>query len=358
MVKKKNSKEIRLCLDPRDLNRSVMREHYHIKTREEILAELGSPQFFSELDLRHAYWQIPLTDDSKLLTTFSTHRGRYCFNVAPFGMNSISEVCQKIVEQTITEGLPGVLAYQDNIFVVGNSLTQHDHRLHQTLEKCRQAGITLNFDKCSFRQTSIMFIGEKISAKGIEADPDKVREIRDWKPPHDVQSLQSFFGMLNFVGKFIPNMATRTSAMRSLLRKGSIWLWDENHEVEFLDMKQALTTHPVLAYYDPSKQHKISSDASKDGIGSVLLQMESDGWHPIHYGARSFSKTERSYAPIEREALGMLLGAIKFHQYVFGKSLRKFDIFLDDFLSSNWQTLIADNSPSSYPKPSGLLKKK
>ena len=198
-------------------------------------------------------------------------------------------------------------------------MTQHDHRL-QTLEKCRQAGITLNFDKCSFRQTSIMFIGEKISANGIEADPDKVREIRDWEPPHDVQSLQSFFGMLNFVGKFIPNMATRTSAMRSLLRKGSIWLWDENHEVEFLDMKRALTTHPVLAYYDPSKQHKISSDASKDGIGSVLLQMESDGWHPIHYGARSFSKTERSYAPIEREALGMLFGAIKFHQYVFGKS--------------------------------------
>ena len=182
-----------------DLNRSVMREHYHIKTREEILAELGSPQFFSELDLRHAYWQIPLAEESKLLTTFSTHRGRYCFNVAPFGMNSISEVCQKRVEQTITEGLTGVLAYQDNIFVVGNSLAQHDHRLHHTLDKCRQAGITLNFDKCSFRKTSIMSIGEKISEKGIEADPDKIREIRDWETPHDVQSLQSFFGMLNFV---------------------------------------------------------------------------------------------------------------------------------------------------------------
>ena len=207
-------------------------------------------------------------------------------------MNSISEVCQKRVEQNITEGLQGVLAYQDNIFVVAHSLEQHDHRLLKTLHKCQEAGVTLNFDKCSFRKTSIMFIGEKISAKGIEADPDKIREIQNWETPHDVQSLQSFFGMLNFVGKFIPNMATRTSAMRSLLRKGSIWLWDENHQVEFLEMKQALTTHPVLAYYDPSKQHKISSDASKDGIGSVLLQMEQDGWHPGHYGARSFSNTE------------------------------------------------------------------
>ena len=96
VAKKKNSKEIRLCLDHRDLKRSVMREHYHIKTREEILAELDSPQFFSELDLRHAYWQIPLTDDSKLLTTFSTHRGRYCFNVAPFGMNRVRSVKREL----------------------------------------------------------------------------------------------------------------------------------------------------------------------------------------------------------------------------------------------------------------------
>ena len=91
-------------------------------------------------------------------------------------------------------------------------------------------------------------------------------------------------------------------------------------EKEFVSMRKVLTTYPVLTYYDPAKQHKVSSDASKEGIGSVLLQKENDGWHPVDYGARTLTKTEQSYAPIEREALGMLFGATKFHQYVFGKS--------------------------------------
>ena len=320
VVKKKGSEEIRLCLDPRDLNKSIMREHYPMKTREQILAELGSPKYFTELDLRHAYWQIPLDEESKLLTTFGTSKGRYSFNVAPFGLNSISEACQRRVEQHITEGLQGAFPYQDNIIIVGKSIQDHDTQVEKVFEKLSSAKVTLNYDKCKFRQTSIKFLGEKLSDKGIEPDPDKIGTIQKWDKPRDEQTLKSFFGMLNFVGRFIPNLASRTPALRSLLKKEAVWTWDENHDKEFEDMKSALITHPVLSFYDPVKQHKISNDASKDGIGSVLLQLETDGWHPVHYGARSLTKAEKSYAPIEREALGILYGATKFHQYIFGKS--------------------------------------
>ena len=320
VVKKKGSDEIRLCLDPRDLNKSIMREHYPMKTREQILAELGSPKYFTELDLRHAYWQIPLDEESRLFTTFGTSKGRYCFNVAPFGLNSISEACQRRVEQHITEGLRGAFPYQDNIIIVGTSIQDHDTQVAKVFEKLKSAKVTLNYEKCKFRQTSIKFLGEKLSDKGIEPDPDKIGTIQNWDRPHDEQTLKSFFGMLNFVGRFIPNLASRTPALRSLLKKEAVWLWDENHDKEFQDMKSAMITHPVLSFYDPVKQHKISNDASKDGIGSVLLQLETDGWHPVHYGARSLTKVEKSYAPIEREALGILFGATKFHQYIFGKN--------------------------------------
>ena len=319
VVKKKGSDEIRLCLDPRDLNKSIMREHYPMKTREPILAELDNPKYFTELDLRHAYWQIPLDKESRLLTTFGTSRGGYCFNVAPFGLNSISEACQRRVEQHITEGIRGTFPYQDNVIIVGATLKDHDTQVDKVFEEISKANITLNYNKCKFREQSVMFLGEKISGNGIEPDPDKVSAIQNWEKPHDVRTLQSFFGMLNFVGRFIPNMASRTPALRTLLRKESVWLWDENHDKEFDDMKTALITHPVLSFYDPIKQHKVSNDASKDGIGSVLLQLENDGWHPVHYGARTLTRTERSYAPIEREALGLLYGATKFHQYIFGK---------------------------------------
>ena len=98
-----------------------------------------------------------------------------------------------------------------------------------------------------------------------------------------------------------------------------MWIWDENQDQEFNDIKSALITVPVSSYYDPAKEHKISGDASKSGIGSVLLQSEEDGWHPVHYGAQTLTKTEMKYAPIEREGMAMLFGVRKFHQYVFGK---------------------------------------
>ena len=296
-----------------------MREHYYLKTREQILAEIGSPKFFSELDLRHAYWQIPLTEESRLLTTFNTHKGRYCFNVGPFGLNPLSEACQRRVEQHVTEKVPHTFAYQDNIIIVGYSEKQHDETVDMTLRQCEKAGITLNFDKCKFKVKKLRFLGEFISCEGVQPDPDKVKVIQEWKTPYDVKSLQSFFGMINFVGKFLPNLASRTQALRSLLKKNSQWVWDQNQEREFQDMKKALSSAPILVYYDPAKEHKISSDASKSGIGTVLLQKETDGWHPVHYGARSLTKTETKYAPIEREALGFLFGVKKFHQYVFGK---------------------------------------
>ena len=264
-TRKKGTEEIRICLDPKDLNNSIMREHHYLKTRDEILAELGNPKYFSELDLRSAYWQIPLDEKSRLLTTFNTPKGRYYFNVCPFGLNSISEICQKRVEENITEKVPETFPYQDNIFIVANELDEHDAKLLETLKECKEAGITLNYEKCKIRQNSIVFLGEKLSQKGIEPDPEKIREILKWEQPTDVTTLQAFFGMLNFVGKFIPNLSARTSALRSLLKKEAEWSWDANHEQEFKDMKVAMTSHPVLAYYDPSKQHLISSDASKMG---------------------------------------------------------------------------------------------
>ena len=113
--------------------------------------------------------------------------------------------------------------------------------------KDERANITLNYDKCKFRRTSITILGEKISEKGIyvESDPEKVEAIREWEKPTDVQTLRSFFGMLNFVVKFISNLSARTTSMRNLLQKGTVWILDENHDQEFEDMKRTLMTKPV-----------------------------------------------------------------------------------------------------------------
>ena len=131
----------------------------------------------------------------------------------------MSEICQKRVEQNITESVTKTFPYQDNIFIIGETLEQHDKNLIETMNNVEKSGATLNYDKCNFRKETITFLGEKLSQNGIEPDPDKIRAIENWETPYDKKSLQSFFGMLNFVGKFVPNMAARTPALRSLLRK-------------------------------------------------------------------------------------------------------------------------------------------
>uniref|UniRef100_A0AAZ1WWZ1 Reverse transcriptase/retrotransposon-derived protein RNase H-like domain-containing protein n=1 Tax=Oreochromis aureus TaxID=47969 RepID=A0AAZ1WWZ1_OREAU len=136
--------------------------------------------------------------------------------------------------------------------------------------------------------------------------------------PTDKRGVLRVIGMINFVGKFIPNLSVRTSALRELLCDSIEFKWTARHEQEWNDLKTTLTTRPVLAYYDPTKSLKISTDASKDGLGAVLLQAEEGSWKPVAYASRSMSKSETRYAQTEKECLGLAYGLDIFHCYVYG----------------------------------------
>ena len=313
----KDNGELRCCLDPRGLNKFIERERYHIKTREEIFAELEGATVFTQLDLRSAFWQIPLEEDSKLLTAFGTAWGRYVYNVLAFGLASASEICQKNVQEELIQALTA-LAHQDNILLFGKGVEHHDKRLHEFLEQFKTTGATLNLDKCEFRVSRTVFLGEILTSKGIEPDPEKLQAIRDIKPPKNVDELQIILGLVNFFSKFIPNLAEKTQAMRTLLRKNVEWSWDANQLKELNSIKVALSTPPVLSLFDPAKPHKVSSDSSKGGIGSVLLQLEGNEWHPIAYASKSMTVAELDYIQIEKEALALTFGILRFESYLYG----------------------------------------
>ena len=135
--------ELRCCLEPKGLNKAIEQEWFHIKTREEICVGLSGAKYFSQLDLKSAYWQIQLDVNSKLLTTFGTPFGRYMYNVLPFGLYPASEICQKRVEKFIIQDQPGALAHQDNILVWGKDVEEHDFRLKKILDNVCESGATL-----------------------------------------------------------------------------------------------------------------------------------------------------------------------------------------------------------------------
>ena len=140
--------------------------------------------------------------------------------------------------------------------------------------------------------TETIFLGERLTGDGIKPDPTKIKAVLDIGDPSNKEELQSILGMINFFSKFVLNLAAKTRHMRTLLTRDSVWSWDANQEDELSHIKVLLTSTPVLTLFDPARNHKVSADSSKDGVGAVLLQEDDDGWHPVAYVSKSMNKSE------------------------------------------------------------------
>ena len=319
VVVKKNG-QLRVCLDPRDLNRAVKREHYQLPSRDEITAQFAGAKHFSKLDASSGFWQIELDDESSKFCTFITPYGRYRFLRLPFGICSAPEVFHKIVHNLFAH-VPGVNTMMDDIIVWGSTQAEHDTRLKQVLDIARKANLKLNKDKCEFNVNQLTFIGDLISEQGVQPDPKKVAAILNMERPQCKQDVQRFLGMINYQGKFIPDLSTKSAPLRSLLDKRNQWMWEDAQEKAWCQLKEALTKEPVLHFYDCAKPTKLSADASKNGLGAVLLQQHDQNWFPIAYASRAMTDAETRYAQIEKELLAITYACERFHQYIHGQQV-------------------------------------
>ena len=319
-VSTKRSGDLRICIDPQVLNKSLKREHFQLPVLEDILPDLAKAKIFSKLDLANGYWHCKLDEESSLKTTFSTPFGRYCWKRLPFGLTVSSEIFQKRL-MTALDGLDGVLCVADDIMVWGSGDTQtdaiadHDVKLKNLLERCSKLNIKLNHSKCEIRKTEIAFLGHLVTNRGLLPDPEKIKAVLDLDKPTSVESIQQLNGFVNYLSKFMPHLSEIMEPIRRLTRKDEPWRWTEEQNKAVDSIKDAATKTPILAYYDPSKASVLQCDASQKGFGAVLLQ---EG-RPVAYTSRALTDTEQRYAQIEKEALSVVFGLTKFHQYTFGR---------------------------------------
>ena len=318
VVVPKKSGDVRICVDLKPLNESVLREVHPLPKVDDTLAQLAGAAVFSKLDANSGFWQIPLAKTSRHLTTFITPFGRYCFNKMPFGISSAPEHFQKRMSK-ILSGLNGVLCQMDDILIYGRSQEEHDRRLVAALNRIQSSGVTLNPDKCEFNKEKLTFLGHVISKEGIAPDPKKTTAICQMKAPSTVSELRRFMGMVNQLSKFSPRVAEVSKPLRELLSTKRAWLWGLHQEEAFVKIKEVLSQPTVLAHYDPTRETKVSADASAYGLGAVLLQHHDEGWKPVTYASRSMSETESRYAQIEKEALAATWASEKFSEYLIGK---------------------------------------
>ena len=310
----KKSGEVRICLDPRDLNKALRRPHYPMRTADDIASRIGNAKLFSTLDAKSGFWQIRLDKQSSKRTTFATPFGRFRFLRMPFGINTASEVFQQVMER-LFEGYPCAIIV-DDILIWGNTTAEHDANIKKVLDRARQIGLKLNLSKCKFRKTSVSFVGHCFTEDGLKADPRKTDAIHKMPAPENQAALLRFLGMTNYLSKFIVDYSEKTAILRELLRNDVVWGWSENHQMAFDRLKEELASPPVLKFFDPAKPVVLSVDASKSGLGAACLQEGS----PVAFASRALTRTEAdSYAQIEKELLAAVFACTKFHDFVYGR---------------------------------------
>lgn len=311
-VRKKNGR-VRICIDPIDLNKAIMREHYPMRTIDDVATRLHGSKFFTTLDANMGYYQIKLAEESSLLTTFNTPFGRYRYLRMPMGAKCASEVFQREME-THFGCMNGAEVIVDDILVHGKTLEEHNARLKSVLEKARTINLKLNIKKCVFAQPEVDYVGHKLTGEGIKPTDQRIAAIINMRDPENHSELETILGMLSYVSKFIPCLSELNAPLRDL-KKEETWNWNDSAKQAFMKIKSTLVSTKVLRYYDLNKLVTLTVDASMRGLGAAIIQ--EDG--VVAYASRALSPTEQKYAQIEKEMLAVVFGCEKFHKLLYGR---------------------------------------
>ena len=319
--------KVRICGDYKVTVNPVLDVDCHpLPKPQELLATLAGGKKFTQLDLSSAYLQLELEAESRNYVTVNTHLGLYRYTRLPFGIASAPAIFQRSMD-SILQGIPSVICYLDDLLITGASDQEHLQNLQQVLSRLNEQGIKLKKEKCTFLQTSVDYLGYVVDANGVHTSAAKLEAIQKAPEPQNVSELRSFLGLLNYYGKFIPNLAALLRPLHVLLQHKQKWKWTKECAKVFQKAKQQLSSAPVLAHYDPQLPLQLAGDASSYGVGAVLSHKYPDGSErPIAYVSRTLLPSERNYAQLEKEALALVFGIQKFHQFIYG---RKFTLLTD-----------------------------
>lgn len=317
MVIVRQKGKLRICIDPSQVNKNLLRRVHPLSTVEEISARICGSKHFSILDMKKGFWQIPVSERTKKYLAFGTPWGRYTCRRLPFGLASAPEVFQNLMS-SLLEGIDGVESSMDDILIHAATEEKLNEITKLVLKRIEDSGLKLNKDKCIFNQPTVKFLGHLVADTGLKADPEKLEAIQKLKRPTNKLQLQRVLGTITYLGKFVENLSAITEPLRRLILKDTEWIWEHEQEEAFMKIKRIMMTPPVLAYYDVNANVTLSVDASSKAFGAVLLQ----NGKPVAYASKSLTKAQENYPQIEKEAAAIRFACNRFHDYIYGKNIK------------------------------------
>lgn len=322
-----NSKKWRLVIDFRQLNKKILADKFPLPRIDSILDQLGRAKYFSTLDLLSGFHQIPLEDNSRRFTAFSTQSGHYQFTRLPFGLNISPNSFQRMMTIAMAGLTPEhAFVYIDDIIVVGCSIQHHLQNLTKVFDRIRKYNLKLNLKKCKFFNTEVTYLGHRITDKGILPDSSKYSTISNYPTPNNSDEVRRFVAFCNYYRKFVPNFATIAHPLNQLLKKNQKFNWTPACENAFRTLKSYLISPTFLQYPNFNQPFILTTDASDVGCGAVLSQIKDGNDLPIAFASKSFTPGEKNKSVILKELTAIHWGINYFKPYLYG---RKFTVRTD-----------------------------
>lgn len=318
-VDPKKPTDVRVTIDPQDLNRALLREYHPITTIEDVTTRTENAKLFTVLDAKMGYFQMSLTHESQQLTAFNTPFGRYKYLRLPMGISVAPELYQRAMTELMA-GLDGVEVIMDDILIHAPTIEIHNQRLEKVLKRCRENNLKLNPEKTKLCRNEVEYIGHRLTSDGVKIGEDKVKAVVQMKEPESIEKVQQLLGMVTYTCKFMPKLSEVTQPLRDLIKESHesdfVFHFEEIHRETVTNLKKMMTSAPVLRFYSQTEPITISCDASQKGLGAVLMQADK----PVVYASKALTKTEEAYAQIEKELLAIVFAMKKFHTYIYGRS--------------------------------------
>jgi ribonuclease HI len=347
-VEKKDGTK-RMCIDYHTLNSMTIKNKYPLPRIEDLLDRLKKAKFFSKIDIRSGYHQMKIREQDIPKTAFTTRYGLYEFVVVSFGLTNAPAYFMNLMNKVFMEELDRfVVVFIDDILIHSETTDEHEEHLRIVLERLRQQNLYAKFSKYEFWMEKVAFLGHVLSAEGIAVDPSKVESVTKWEQPLNVIDVRSFLGLVGYYQRFIENFFKIAKPMTELLKNNTKFEWSEACEKSFQELKKRLTTAPVLTLPDTKKDFLVYCDASKQGLGCVLMQ---EG-KVVAYASRQLKKHEENYPTHDLE-LAAVVHALKIcRHYLIGnrcelfsdhKSLKYFFTQIElNMRQRRWLELIKD----------------
>uniref|UniRef100_A0A6G1SFF7 RNA-directed DNA polymerase n=1 Tax=Aceria tosichella TaxID=561515 RepID=A0A6G1SFF7_9ACAR len=321
LVKKKGTTDLRFCVDYRKLNQVTKVDPYPIPNMEAVLETLSGNHWFSKLDIKSMYWQVLMDEEDRQKTAFVVHCGHYEFNVMPFGLVAAPMTAMRVMNEVVKDLESNSFVFYDDILVYTPTFESHLLVLKQLFDKLKKANITLNKKKCELLMKSVTYLGHVVTPKGILPDPEKIKSISAFKRPTNITEARSFIGMCNFFRRYIRGFSIIAKPIHDTIKEKQTFIWTDQAQKAMEELKQKLTSAPLLVHYDQEGQPIIRCDASGYGLGAVLLQKSNDPAKDgvVAYTSRTLIKSERNYATTHKECLAMIHAIKQWRYYLYGK---------------------------------------